>query len=111
MENIISGSDALGIIGISHKKGPAAKLLKPYGLQPVYSTPFGKGSMTFYDRDKVVAVAAREAEKRTSSNVRDFVKAGEKTRFMPTVEAMEVMRRLEAKVDRLLMMWGDKHDS
>lgn len=117
MENLMGGTEALTMLGVNKKKGQAAALLKPFGIEPVFAKKVGRGTTVFVKREDVAAALVKAERKRAEERAdlakrqTEFIRAGEKTRFVPTAEALEVLKRLEAKMDRLLMMWGDKHDS
>lgn len=113
MENLMGGTEALRMLGESPKKGAAVKILKKFGIVPVYSKNTGRGTATFVKKEDVEAALLNIERERAAKLLkqRDFVSAGERTRFVPTVDVLESIKRLETKVDRLLMMWGDKNDA
>lgn len=117
MENLIGGTEALTMLGVNKKSGRATELLKPFGIDPVFAKKIGRGTTVFVKREDVAAALVKVERQRSEERAdlakrqTEFIRAGEKTRFVPTAEALEVLKRLEAKMDRLLMMWGDKDDS
>lgn len=116
-ENLMCGTEALNMLGVNHKKGKAQDLLKTFGIVPVFAKTIGRGTTIFVKRDDVSAaikkeeIARAEQQAAIAKRQADLIFAGEKTRFVPTAEALEVLKRIESKVDRMLIMWGDKLDT
>lgn len=93
MENLISGTDAMGLMGISNKKGSSASLLKPFGLVPVFSKKIGKGYTTFFEKEKVIAAAAKFPAVSKAQKSNHHVSA-------------ETLARIEAKLDLIISEFG-----
>ena len=118
MDELIGGTEALAMLGVNKKTGKAADLLrKRFGIEPVFSKRNGRGTLLVVKREDVANALVKEERKRAERNanqeaqITNLIRSGERTKFVPTVEALEILRRIESKMDKMLMMWGDKSDS
>lgn len=101
-ENLIGGTEAIQLLGLPAKKGKQTEQLRPYGLRPVFSKQIGRGITSLYIREDVEKAAEKLAADRPKSVAK---KTFSGSRFMPTVESMALLSRIESKLDQLLAMW------
>jgi len=112
MDNLIGGTEALRLLGIKNdKKGSTSDRLARHGIKPVFSKGYGRGNIILCSRADV-----EEAKKEIEKNKKDkaeklerLIANGKPTRFVPTVEALQVLNRLEEKIDALLAVWSPDH--
>lgn len=106
-ENLMSGTEALKALGITYKKGKSVDLLKPYGIAPIFAKKTSNGTTVFVKREDVLAAvkkleSEREEDSLEKNRDRDVLYYVAKK----SDDASEVLRRVEAKMDRLLALWG-----
>lgn len=110
-ENLIGGSDALRLLGLQHKPGSAAAILKEVGIEPVYVKKASKGTIIFLKRDDVLRVKEEmDSQKQTSRDEKTeeaFVWTQQDIKFLidKLASLVRQQNQIEEKINRLLAIW------
>jgi hypothetical protein len=103
---LIGGTEACRMLGISHKSGKQPELLKKHGIEIIFMQPQGRGHTTLVRKDQVLKAAeeraARIAEKKANSAA-----AIEKTKWVPTKEAMAILLEMKERQQAMEVMLAE----